>query len=275
FEARRRGLASDGKPRIVAVAEGDSWFDYPLHFDLLDLLQSLGDVSVWRVSHYGHTLQQMQAEGHLEETLAAVRNLAPDVFLLSCGGNDIMGCERNVFDCFLCAADTRAHPADPYLSEDQIQRIFHEEFAPLLESIFKKVLEEATKAGRPDLRIFMHGYDYGFPDGRGLVEPVPRLLAGPWLAPPLHRCGYFTSLRPTLDELAVGHAAIKELIDYYNRFLQELAEKRNGQVIYVDLRGTLSARREHWANETHPSESGFGYLGRRLNEEILRELNRG
>jgi hypothetical protein len=276
FKSRMHDLASDGLSRLVAVAEGDSWFDYPPHFDLLDALQSQGDVNVWRESHYGDTMEEMRKE-QLKHTLAAVRRIAPDVFLLSCGGNDIMNRKGGIFDRFLSFAKDRKYPTGPYLKEAEVLDTFDRYFDRWLTSIIEEAKEAAIRAGRPDMRIFIHGYDYGFPDGRALFgAAVPRLQPGPWLSPALQRCGYFAELCPTDEELAIGYAAIRELIDYYNDFLRRLVTKRNDDnVVYVDLRGNLPDRRSHWHNETHPTAPGFDRLGRVLNDAILRSMGRG
>jgi lysophospholipase L1-like esterase len=274
FAERAESFAPDGLPQIVAVAEGDSWFDYPPHLDLLDQLQVHGYVNVWRESNYGHTLQQMALE-QLGPTLAAIRACRPDVFLLSCGGNDIMAANGGVFARYLQAAGSRASPADPYLNRASIKAAFEGQFRPWLVKLFEEVRQAAEAVGKPDLKIFIHGYDYGFPDGRALLgHTVPGLVPGPWLAPALMEHGYLKSLRPSAAELRTGHAAMKEAIDYYNVFLQELADEQEGRVVHVDLRGALPDRKRHWANETHPTESGFALLAQRMDEVVRRRLLR-
>ncbi|HEX9754485.1 MAG TPA: hypothetical protein VGA42_02200 [Gemmatimonadales bacterium] len=264
FAERAESLAPDGTPKLVAVAEGDSWFDYPPHLDLIDHVQALGYLNIWRESHYGDRLEQMAGQ-QLERTLVAIREHRPDAFLLSCGGNDIMGADGGVFGRYLRPASSRASLADPYLDRSSIKAVFFDEFRPRLNRVFEAVLESAATAGKPDLKVFIHGYDYGFPDGRALLgHTVPRLVPGPWLAPALLDRGYLRSLRPSATEIRAGHAALKEVIDYYNVFLQELADEWSGSVVCIDLRGLLPDRKRHWANETHPTESGFALLARRM-----------
>jgi hypothetical protein len=268
FAERADALAPDGSRQIVAVAEGDSWFDYPPHLDLIDHLQALGYVNVWRESRYGHTLEGMWQE-QLPGTLAVIREHRPDVFLLSCGGNDIMGANGGVFGSYLRPAASRSTAADPYLERAGIKAAFEERFRPQLKDIFEQVLDTAAAVGKPDLRIFVHGYDYGFPDGRALFgHTVPGLVPGPWLAPALRDHGYLKSLRPSAAEIRAGQAALKEAIDAYNVFLQRLADEFDGNVVHVDFRGLLPDRKRHWANETHPTASGFALLARRMNEAV-------
>jgi lysophospholipase L1-like esterase len=275
FAERAESLAPDDLPRIVAVAEGDSWYDYPPHLDLIDQLQARGYLNVWRESHYGDCLEAM-CDQQIDRTLRATREQRPDVFLLSCGGNDIMGANGGMFGRYLRPAAARASPADRYLDRPEIEAAFRSGFRPRLDRVFDAILGAAAAAGKPDLKIFVHGYDYGFPDGRALLgHAVPRLVPGPWLAPALVAHGYLKSLRPSAAEIAVGHAAMKELIDQYNVFLQDVADDWSGRVVYVDFRGLLSDREQHWANETHPSEEGFALLARRMDAVVRKSMRRG
>lgn len=274
FTERAEIPAPDGTAQIVAVAEGDSWFDYPPHLDLIDQVQALGYLNVWRESHYGDTLEKM-ADRQLGRTLAAIRSCRPDVLLLSCGGNDIMGANGGMFGRHLRRAASRTAPTDPYLNREGIKAAFYGQFGPRLETLFDAVLQAAAAAGKPDLKIFIHGYDYGFPDGRALLgHTVPGLVPGPWLAPALMEHGYLKSLRPSAAEIRAGHGALKEAIDAYNIFLQELADRRSGRVVHVDFRGALTDRKRHWANETHPTESGFALLARRMDAAVRRNMRR-
>jgi hypothetical protein len=274
FVERSQLIAPDGLQRIVAVAEGDSWFDYPPHLDLIDQLQALGYLNVWRESHYGDCLAEM-CDGQMDATLEAIREYRPDVFLLSCGGNDIMGANGGMFGRYLRPATPRASPADGYLDRAGIRAAFYDEFRPWLRKVFAAVFEAAEAADKPDLRIFVHGYDYGFPDGRALLgHTVPYLVPGPWLAPALMAHGYLRSLRPSSAEIQIGHSAVKELIDYYNLFLQELVDEFAGRVVCIDLRGSLPDRKRHWANETHPTESGFALLAQRMDAAVRQYVQR-
>jgi phospholipase/lecithinase/hemolysin len=91
----------------------------------------------------------------------------------------------------------------------------------------------------------------------------------------LRQHGYLKSLRPSAAEIRAGQAALREAIDYYNVFLQGLADEHGGNVVHVDLRGSLPDRRRHWANETHPTASGFALLARRLDSAVRRGVRRG
>ena len=65
-----------------------------------------------------------------------------------------------------------------------------------------------------------------------------------------------------------------EAIDYYNVFLQKLADEQGGSVVHVDFRGLLPDRKRHWANETHPTASGFALLAQRMDAAVRRSTRR-
>src|SRR4249920_2782174 len=85
-------------PTGLLVAEGDSWFDYPLH-DVLTMLEDEHGFDVESVAHKGDTVEDMAYSGGqfddfarlLEKVLRQGR--VPDAILLSGGGNDIAGDE--------------------------------------------------------------------------------------------------------------------------------------------------------------------------------------
>ena len=94
-ERRPRRAVARGS-RGLLIAEGDSWFDYPL-YDVLDLLERDG-FEVDAVAHMGDSLEDMAHDERQLDRLAKafekVRGAArADVraILLSGGGNDIAG----------------------------------------------------------------------------------------------------------------------------------------------------------------------------------------
>ena len=82
----------------MLVAEGDSWFDYPLH-DILSMLEDEHGYDVESVAHKGDRVEEMAyADGQLVEFSRRIEKLlrnrkVPKAILLSGGGNDIAGDE--------------------------------------------------------------------------------------------------------------------------------------------------------------------------------------
>lgn len=114
------------------------------------------------------------------------------------------------------------------------------------------------------LPVLVHGYDYAVPDGRGFLGgwgPLP----GPWLEPSFREKGYMDDPR--------RRSLVRDLIDAFNQMLGDLASTPGiSHVTYVDLRNTLptsdSEYRQWWANELHPTRSGFLRVAQRFAEEI-------
>lgn len=85
-------------PIATLVAEGDSWFDYPMH-DVLRYLEDGHGYDVESVAHMGDSVEQMAySTGQLEEFARRLekilrRGVVPLAVLLSGGGNDFAGTE--------------------------------------------------------------------------------------------------------------------------------------------------------------------------------------
>jgi hypothetical protein len=97
-DATRVRAAGDPATAGVLVAEGDSWFDYPLN-DVLRMLEDNHAYDVESVAHKGDSVEDMAyGRGQLEELTRRLekllrRGVVPKAILLSGGGNDVAGDE--------------------------------------------------------------------------------------------------------------------------------------------------------------------------------------
>ena len=84
----RRALAAAGAPTGLLIAEGDSWFDYPMN-DVLSMLEDEHGFDVEAVAHKGDTLEDMAfGEGQFDDFVRLLEKLlrqgrVPDAILLS------------------------------------------------------------------------------------------------------------------------------------------------------------------------------------------------
>ncbi|MCC6235058.1 MAG: hypothetical protein IT580_20610 [Verrucomicrobiales bacterium] len=234
----------------VVIAEGDSWFDYPLH-DVLRLLEDDHAFDVESVAHKGDCVEDMaHAPGQFEEFARRLEKLlrdgkVPRAILLSGGGNDIVGDE---FAILL----NHATSSLPTLNEDIVRGVIDVRLRAAYARLISGTTEIARSyLGRP-IPIITHGYDYPVPDGRGFLGGW-WVLPGPWLEPGFHRKGY-------LDQ-AQNTTLVGGLIDRFNVMLGSLCDHPQfAHVHYLDLRGTLrrdSQYRKDWGNELHPTAHGF------------------
>ncbi len=82
----------DSPTQFRIVSEGDSWFQHPLVSDTIDHLAA--SFPVYCVAAAGDTLRNItmaQGTPPIEEYAAAIAAQKPSVFVLSGGGNDILG----------------------------------------------------------------------------------------------------------------------------------------------------------------------------------------
>lgn len=248
--SKARGLFGKSKSIGVLIAEGDSWFDYPMQ-DVLRLLEDDYLYDVESVAHKGDCVEDMaHSAGQFEEFARRLEKLlrdgkVPRAILLSGGGNDIAGDE---FAILLNHATSTLPPLNEDIVRGVIDIRLREAYARIIGG-----LTAITKAyiGRA-IPIVTHGYDYPVPDGRGFAGGW-WALPGPWLKPGFVRKGH--------EDMTKNTQLIGELIDRFNVMLSAVsALPEFAHVHYLDLRGTLKhdgAYKQHWANELHPNKAGF------------------
>jgi hypothetical protein len=234
----------------MLVAEGDSWFDYPLH-DVLKLLEDDHGYDVESVAHKGDTIEVMAyGEHQLDDFTRCIekvlrRGVKPKGILFSGGGNDIAGDEFGVL--INHAGSAIAGP-----NQKIVEGVIDDRVRTAYVTILSAVTEICTQMIGGPIPILIHGYDYPVPDGRGFMGgwgPLP----GPWLEPGLREKGY--------EDLGKRIEMLQGLIDRFNSMLEGVASlKPFAHVKYIDLRNTLSHGADYkkwWANELHPTGDGF------------------
>jgi len=245
----------------LLVAEGDSWFDYPLH-DVLTMLEDEHGFDVESVAHKGDTVEDMAYSGGqfddfarlLEKVLRQGR--VPDAILLSGGGNDIAG---NEFAMLL----NHAASGLPPINDDVVRGVIDVRTRNAYASLISGLKEIAMQLLKRPIPVVVHGYDYPVPDGRGFLGGFG-FLPGPWLQPGFQRKGF--------GDVDANTAVVGTLIDRFNAMLRQLSRSDGFEhVRYVDLRDTLShaaGYKRDWANELHPTKSGFAAVADKIAKAI-------
>jgi len=245
----------------LLVAEGDSWFDYPLH-DVLTMLEDEHGFDVESVAHKGDTVEDMAYSGGqfddfarlLEKVLRQGR--VPDAILLSGGGNDIAG---NEFAMLL----NHAASGLPPINDDVVRGVIDVRTKNAYGSLISGLREIAMQLLKRPIPVVVHGYDYPVPDGRGFLGGFG-FLPGPWLQPGFQRKGF--------GDVDANTAVVGKLIDRFNAMLRQLSRSEGFEhVRYVDLRDTLShaaGYKRDWANELHPTKSGFAAVADKIAKAI-------
>ena len=258
---KSRALFGSRKTAGVLIAEGDSWFDYPMQ-DILRLLEDDYLYDVESVAHKGDCVEDMaHSPGQFEEFARRLEKLlrdgkVPRAILLSGGGNDIAGDE---FALLLNYASSTL----PAFNEDIVRGVIDVRLQEAYVSIISGLTAIAKSYLGSALPIITHGYDYPVPDGRGFMGGWWK-LPGPWLKPGFLRKGH--------EDLTRNTQLIGELIDRFNTMLADVtALPEFKHVQYLDLRGTLhhdSQYKKHWANELHPNATGFDLVTQKFADAI-------
>jgi hypothetical protein len=241
---RRIGARPAG-PRTPVVAEGDSWFDFPLGTDILDCLHARHPYRIYRFSRRGDTLENMiygsvpHEPPPIERVLHEIRVRQPAAFLFSGGGNDVAGPELGAF---LNHAGSGLDVVRDDYAKDVLGRVFRRYYTDL----FRKVNE-----AKPGIRIVTHGYGHPIPDGRGVNVFIIR-LAGPWLKPALERKGI---------GMHQGRTILRGLMKLFNESLRSLEEEfRN--LRFLDLTSEITDK--DWRDELHLRNSAYARIADRF-----------
>ena len=111
--------------------------------------------------------------------------------------------------------------------------------------------------------VLVHGYAHPVPNGRGFrLRGVT--VEGPWFEQSFEAKGH-TDLQKNTDELA-------GLVDRFNRVLSTFSGS-SAEVYYVDARclsRNLRDYRHDWADEIHPTPSGFEKVAKEFSQELAK-----
>jgi hypothetical protein len=229
--------------RLVLITEGDSWFSYPLNVNIADCIEMMSDFSMLRLEHNGDDAREIMGAGsdQLEKLEYYLENYPVDALLMSAGGNDLVAGELEKF------VDKKVDGAT-WQSSIKVAML-----AAVLDDIvaaYERLLD-ARDALRPQCLIVAHSYCYFQPTGRRATGPFGLLHAGPWMRPVLIARG--------IDPDTEGRDLARYLVDELHARLMALSASRPRFVV-VDMRAALPVDDVHWADEIHPSGTGFRRL---------------
>jgi len=243
---------------LILLAQGDSWFDYPLtgnglplvDTDVVAQLRRIGPMPpiILNLAHHGDAAVDEMSLPKQERMIAALRdpsnwiNGKPDAILFSAGGNDIAG---DQFCIFLDFNNGRT----PGLNADRFNKALG-----MVEACYLDLFALRDRIA-PGVPIFAHCYDFPIPNG---AHPA---CAGPWLKPSLDFCNWST---------ADGTAIIHEALIAFRNMLHRLAATPGNLLQVIDTQGTLSAL--DWANELHPFPAGFAKIAQLFSDALSRHV---
>jgi len=244
-------------PPLILLADGDSWFDYPLSGDALlpsDIIVQLRKVMapapyILDLAHYGDATTQLLGVTKRDRLLATLRdprNGAFDAILFSGGGNDLCGDQFRFWLRDAAAAGNDPAAALNQLALSDIMGVVQTAYEDLI------ALRNAVDRSMP---IFVHAYDFAQPGGIGVCG------LGPWLFPSLHSRDWMAST--SAADVEKGAGIVKLILTEFYNMLRAFSLNPTNNVVLVETQGVLDPTTD-WANELHPTPVGFTKIARRF-----------
>jgi len=233
-----------GKP--ILLAEGDSWFEYPVW--LTDIIDYLSDnYSIYCLSAAGDELQGMVAEPEYKKHLDKLINkqgLEVQGILLSGGGNDIVG--ETLYDML---HNNRSDSAtESLINKAAFKRKFQDIHGYYTEAI------EFISETYPEIPIFIHGYDHANPlPDQGFSIPPRDGWLGKWMR------------KRGIHDENTQQEIVRILIDDFCSSQNQLATSHD-MVTFIDCRGLVG---DQWFDELHPNDKGFDIVARKFHSTLL------
>lgn len=236
--------AADTPKSIKIVAEGDSWFDYPLSKDIIDWLAIEG-YAIKNFSTHGDILENMvygtkvdentqNKKKSLDKLIEAIEKYEPSFVLLSGGGNDVVG--ENMIQ-FL----NHSFSGYPHLRSKE----FTDHINKYVKSTIRHFCERVWMSDS-DIHILMDGYAYAKANGKA-YKKVWISWAGPWILPGFQQKGILNK--------SEHENIIKQMVDIFNDMLHTISDEFDN-FHYIDLR-PFFPNDNQWDNEIHLTNEGY------------------
>jgi hypothetical protein len=255
-ERRRRQFEEDivNRPKLkILYIEGDSWCQFPVFIDeIYDHLRKT--YNIYCTSRAGDTIEGMIYKSpeylkYLHE-LIHLRQLKVKGFIFSGAGNDVIGISKSgsgktVLEEILKPYDATKSPAW-HIETPQCDAIL-DYIAKGYRKLFDSLEKHFEILAFPDLKVYIHGYDYvqvrSLPNG----DPKRKFWAANWTGDPLKARGFIDN--------KTGSAVMQALMDRLNETTQKVCDAYPDRAVYVNLRGAVPP--DQWADELHASSAGF------------------
>lgn len=276
---RRLDKANYRTGKKLIIAEGDSWFEFPIFLnDIIDWIIKDKTNPVYSLAFGGDWIANIIYE---EEYIIELSTYQPEIFLISGGGNDLVGDGRvSLLVNKPSLVDFKVTPDDAELLNNIIKQNFgngeidsqtraemivrgkkylNQSFWGLIkvfEIMYKIVFRSIALSGKfSDMKIITQGYDFAIPSNNTQIFVNPLRWAlhnGQWLYYPLVRKG----ISDTYEQQCI----LSGMIYYFNEMLIEVGDdcnRKNGSsyIYHIDSRGAL--KKNEWADELHPFSKSF------------------
>ena len=238
--------------RLVMLTEGDSWFSYPLNANIADYIEMMSDFSLLRLEHNGDEAREILGAGseQLKKIKYYLKNYPVDALLLSAGGNDLVSGELAKV---LEQEGQRRHLAERHQARRANYRARRHRGGVFAAA---RCARHAAAQVRGDgAQLLLLPADR--PQGDRAVRPRQGRSVD---AAGARRQGHRPRHRGPRPGALPGRRTARAARWRWPR--------RGRAFSVVDMRAALPVDNVHWADEIHPSGTGF----RRLAEDHWRPL---
>jgi hypothetical protein len=285
FRKIRNGFRAEKKNTVI-LAEGDSWFEFPVFVkDIIDWLKKRKDYAIYSLAYGGDWLANIMYQ---EEYVEGLPVHDPDVFLISGGGNDMVGGNRlttmlinpvknpgllgripeEYIDYVMRHTKSAAEANEilegkPYLTGEFTSyiNVIRLQYELMFSNIYTKY---------PDLKIITQGYDYARPDPRihfgfnlcNWHQPLLNMAAGTgkWL--------YQSFMLKGITDSELQRKIVKTMIFEFNEMMLKIARKPDyPHLHHIDCRGVCTSGKD-WYDELHPKSLVFKRISQKYEECI-------
>jgi hypothetical protein len=263
FDRKLKKLKEAEDYRII-YAEGDSWFQFPVFIrDIIDWLNKKEKYIIYSDAYGGDWITNIIYESQYVSALSVLR---PGFFLISGGGNDLVGNNRLAIMVSKDYNDPKySEPAqivDQSLSQEykemimmaqnHIRKEFYS-FLLIIKAQYLLLFRQLYSSGstQKDIISITQGYDYAIPGDkfnwsfRYPLQPLVNkaLDNGGWLLRPLKIRGIFNE--------DLQRALVMTFIYEFNQIFTSLATEYGFKNVYhIDCRGLAKSEKE-WYDELH------------------------
>lgn len=234
----------------VIISEGDSWFSFPIHANLIDNLDDMAarKISLLRLEKGGDKALRIIGGEQKVKLAKYLKRYPVNALLFSGGGNDMLGID-------LLPLLNQRKPGMAW--RDCINDMTAEARFERLRSAYIDLVHLRDE-NQPDCRIYIHGYDWAIPSGRS--AKMWGLKIGPWMKLHLEDKG--------ITEPTDQREIIRWLLRKFNDMLAQIAQQP--KVVLVETLGTLAEN--EWNDEIHPTRGGFKKIAAKFREQLAKQF---
>lgn len=246
-----KGVRKAKRP-ITVLAEGDSWFSYPVGKSITFHLRNHPKMETLNLASHGDEMTDMLSDKQRKRLVKELRRGPQprrkyDAFVFSGGGNDLLGNDR--FRLWIKDYKKGMTP------KQIINKSTLKTMLDYIECRYQEVIDIRDEYSKNTI-MYLNAYDFAQPNGEGVCG------RGPWLLPALK---YRKVPKKHHEQVVV------ELLKIFHKRLEKISDYSRG-IVVLPTQGTLNKSR--WHNEIHPTNKGFKQVAKKFISAIETDFAR-